>query len=44
MFMSEYGNPQLSIAEAGYYLTTLFAAISYIKTLTPEQLKQQEEK
>lgn len=42
--MSEYGNPQLSIAEAGYYLTTLYAAISYIKSLTTENLKKQEEK
>ncbi|XP_019852747.1 PREDICTED: uncharacterized protein LOC109582471 isoform X1 [Amphimedon queenslandica] len=42
-FMSEYGNPQLSIAEAGYYLTTLSAAISYIKTLSAEKLQKQEE-
>lgn len=41
--MSEYGNPQLSIAEAGYYLTTLSAAISYIKTLSAEKLQKQEE-
>lgn len=42
--MSEYGNPQLSIAEAGYYLTTLYAAMHYIENLTPEKLQQQEEK
>ena len=44
LFMSEYGNPQLSIAEAGYYLTTLNAAMNFIERLTPEQLKIQDEK
>jgi hypothetical protein len=41
--MSEYGNPQFSLAEAGYYLTTLHAAMSFISRLTPEQLQEQEE-
>ena len=38
--MEEYGNPRLSIDEAGYYLTTLEAAAAYIENLKPENLKQ----
>ena len=38
--MTEYGNPQLGIDEAGYYLTTLEAAVTYIETLTPENLRE----
>ena len=37
-FMAEYGNPQLSKDEAGYYLTTLEAAVVFIETLSPDQL------
>lgn len=42
--MMEYGNPQLSLSEAGYYLTTLHAAMSFIRSLTPDKLQKQEEK
>ena len=38
-FMIDYGNPQLSSGEAGYYLTTLEAAVQFITTLTPLTLK-----
>jgi len=37
-FMAEYGNPQLAKDEAGYYLTTLEAAVVFIETLSPDQL------
>ena len=37
--MIEYGNPQLANGEAGYYLTTLEAAVQFIATLTPQTLK-----
>jgi len=36
--MAEYGNPQLAQDEAGYYLTTLEAAVVFIETLSPDQL------
>jgi hypothetical protein len=39
-FMIDYGNPQLACGEAGYYLTTLEAAVQFIATLTPEGLHQ----
>ena len=42
--MSEYGNPQLSMGEAGYYLTTIAAAMDYIEKLTPDKLGEQPEK
>ena len=42
--MTEYGNPQLSMGEAGYYLTTITAAMNYIETLTPDMLGPQVEK
>ena len=38
-FMIEYGNPQLANGEAGYYLTTLEAAVQFIVTLTPDLLQ-----
>ena len=38
--MAEYGNPQLAKDEAGYYLTTLEAAIAFIEDLSPDQLAQ----
>eukprot|EP00731_Ephydatia_muelleri_P021558 Em0014g149a len=37
-FMKEYGNPRLSNDEAGYYLTTMEAALLFIEALTPEKL------
>ena len=37
--MIEYGNPQLANGEAGYYLTTLEAAVQFIATLTPQTLQ-----
>ena len=37
--MTEYGNPQLANGEAGYYLTTLEAAVEFITTLTPQLLQ-----
>ena len=39
LFMIEYGNPQLACGEAGYYLTTLEAAVQFIATLSPELLQ-----
>ena len=39
-FMAEYGNPQLAKDEAGYYVTTLEAAIAFIENLSPNQLTQ----
>jgi hypothetical protein len=39
LFMIEYGNPQLSCGEAGYYLTTLEAAVHFITSLSPETLQ-----
>ena len=42
--MTEYGNPQLSIGEAGYYLTTITAAMNYIEDLTADKLGVQMEK
>lgn len=41
-FMVEYGNPQLSNEEVGYYLTTLEAAVTFIEGLSPDQLKPPE--
>ena len=38
--MEGYGNPHLSMDEAGYYLTTLEAAAAFIERLKPESLKQ----
>ena len=43
-FMVEYGNPQLSMDEAGYYLTTLNGAMSFIENTTPEQMQVQRNK
>ena len=43
-FMVEYGNPQLSMDEAGYYLTTLSGAMSFIENMTPQQLVAQRSK
>ena len=37
-FMAEYGNPMLAMDEAGYYLTSLEAAVTFIESLEPEQL------
>ena len=41
--MSHYGNPQLSIGEAGYYMTTLHAAMSFIMELDFSKLQEQSE-
>ena len=43
-FMMEYGNPQLSLDEAGYYLTTLSGAMNFIEDITPEKLLPQKSK
>lgn len=37
-FMKEYGNPRLGNDEAGYYLTTMEAALLFIESLTPEKI------
>ncbi len=37
-FMAEYGNPMLAMDEAGYYLTSLEAAVAFIESLEPQQL------
>ena len=39
--MEGYGNPRLSMDEAGYYLTTLEAAAAFIEHLKPEDFKEQ---
>ena len=40
--MEGYGNPRLSMDEAGYYLTTLEAAAAFIEHLKPEDLRGQD--
>ena len=40
--MEGYGNPRLSMDEAGYYLTTLEAAAVFIEKLEPEDLRKPE--
>ena len=37
-YMAEYGNPMLAMDEAGYYLTSLEAAVAFIERLQPSQL------
>ena len=39
-FMEGYGNPRLSMDEAGYYLTTLEAAAAFIEHLKSEDLRE----
>ena len=39
--MEGYGNPRLSMDEAGYYLTTLEAAAAFIEHLKPEGFKKE---
>ena len=41
-FMEGYGNPRLSMDEAGYYLTTLEAAAAFIEGLKPEHMRPPE--